>query len=124
VEDDEETRESVDAVLHAKGHKVACACDGREGLRQLHKHRPDVVLLDLNMPVVDGWQFRREQAQDPTVADIPIIVMSAQPEQHDIVAAAFLAKPCEVDDLLRTLDRLVLQHGRPQAPGAGEPQGH
>ena len=104
VEDDEATREGVAAVLHARGYMVACATDGREGLRQLHEHRPDVILLDLNMPVMDGWQFRREQKQDPTVADIPIIVVSASPEpQEDIEAAAFLAKPCEVDDLLRAL---------------------
>ena len=47
VEDDEATREGVAAVLHARGYMVACATDGREGLRQLHEHRPDVILLDL-----------------------------------------------------------------------------
>ena len=108
VEDDEVTRESVAAVLHAKGHMVACACDGREGLRQLYEHRPDVVLLDLNMPVMDGWQFRREQARDPTVADIPIVVVSARPGPCGIEAAAFLAKPCEVDELLSTVERIAL----------------
>ena len=108
VEDDEVTRESVAAVLHAKGHMVACASDGREGLRQLHEHRPDVILLDLNMPVMDGWQFRKEQARDPTVAHIPIVVVSARPGPHGIEAAAILSKPCEVDELLRTLERVAL----------------
>lgn len=108
VEDDEETRESMVALLRAKGYMVACASDGREGLRILHEQPPDVVLLDLNMPHMDGWQFRREQAQDPTVADIPVIVVSAQATPKDIQAAAFLAKPCEVRALLRTLDGVVL----------------
>ena len=104
VEDDETTRDGVAAVLHASGYLVACAADGREGLRQLHEHRPDVILLDLNMPVMDGWQFRKEQKLDPSVADIPIIVVSANSErQEDLQAAVTLAKPCEVNALLRAL---------------------
>ncbi|HET9594098.1 MAG TPA: response regulator [Anaeromyxobacteraceae bacterium] len=108
LEDDEATRQSLAAVLRARGYLVACASDGREGLRQLHEQRPDVVLLDLNMPGMDGWEFRRAQLQDPTVADVPIIVVSAQLACEGIGAVAFLEKPCSVNDLLRTLDRAVI----------------
>src|SRR5690242_18258082 len=78
VEDDPLTREALAMVLGEAGCRVACAADGREALGLLRAGpKPDLILLDLSLPVLDGRQFRREQLQDPALAGIPVVVVSA-----------------------------------------------
>src|SRR6185437_1012184 len=84
VEDDSELREVLADVLEARGFRAVTATNGREGLRQIRAYEPDVVVLDLCMPLMDGWQFRLEQERDPSIASIPVIAMSAS----DSAAAA------------------------------------
>src|SRR6187399_2509237 len=80
VDDERDPRESVCEWLTAKGYAVVPARDGADALRQLRAadgHKPDVILLDLMMPVMNGWQFREQQAKDPELSSIPVVVITA-----------------------------------------------
>src|SRR4051794_9814888 len=78
VEDDEDLREMMAQMLNIEGFSTATASNGREALDYLHStRRPNVILLDLMMPVMDGWEFRRQQQADPQIAPVPVIVLSA-----------------------------------------------
>jgi DNA-binding response OmpR family regulator len=105
VEDDADLREMMAQLLTLEGFKAATVANGREALEYLHAndHKPDVILLDLMMPVMDGWEFRRKMQADPDVADVPVIVLSAldQARVSDVPADAFLKKPLDFDRLLK-----------------------
>jgi CheY-like chemotaxis protein len=108
VEDDEDLREMMAQLLTLEGFEAATVANGREALEYLHNSStPNVILLDLMMPVMDGWEFRRQLEADPTLAPVPVIVLSAldQTRAEKIHAAAFLKKPLDFDrllDLVRT----------------------
>src|SRR3954468_25043711 len=78
VEDDEDLRDMMAQMLTIEGYRTATAANGREALDYLHHiAKPHVILLDLMMPVMDGWEFRRQQKADPEIAPVPVIVLSA-----------------------------------------------
>src|SRR5262249_42348995 len=77
IEDDADLREALSDALEISGHTVVSAVDGDDGLRQMREHKVDVVVLDLMMPKLDGWQFRVAQRNDPNLAETPVVVMSA-----------------------------------------------
>ncbi len=77
IEDDPDTCACLALALALEGYAVSQAQDGREGLREAAEHRPDLILLDLMMPKMNGWQFRAAQKKDPALADIPVIITSA-----------------------------------------------
>src|SRR5262245_34540626 len=96
VDDDEMIQESIREVLHDEGYDVALAQNGVEALAKLRAGpRPSVILLDLMMPVMDGWQFRSEQKKDGTLAAIPVIVITAAGSavRSSIEADEFMTKP-------------------------------
>jgi CheY-like chemotaxis protein len=109
VEDDRATRQVMMTVLRERGYPVACAGNGREALELLRTGpRPALILLDLLMPVMDGWQFLREQRRDPALADVPVIVVSAdRSAARDIAASAvaYLHKPIEFEELMTRVRR-------------------
>ena len=111
VEDDPALRATLSEVLEERGYDVACAADGRQALEALGKlPAPTVILLDLAMPVMDGWEFREAQRRDPRYAAIPTIVLSASLAADgralDALAATdALAKPFDLDRLLAALRR-------------------
>lgn len=112
VEDDLATREGLIAVLEAAGCHVRGAVNGLEALRLLREGlQVDLILLDLRMPVLDGWQFRREQQHDPALALIPVVVVSAASdlaqEVNNLGAAAAVPKPFEFDRLLEVVGELM-----------------
>jgi CheY-like chemotaxis protein len=110
VEDDSDLREALSAVLRDEGYTVAMAADGREALDRLRRRwRPSLILLDLTMPVMNGWQFRAEQRQDPALSGIPVVVLSAGDHLAEQMAPLgitdYVRKPIELDHLLRTIER-------------------
>jgi CheY-like chemotaxis protein len=114
IEDDFAIRETVCEVFESEGFQVTCACNGAEGLRRLAEleraERPQVILLDLMMPVMDGWEFRLAQKRDPRIAAIPVVVLSAgaglESRLRSLAPATFLAKPFELEHLIDTVGRL------------------
>jgi CheY-like chemotaxis protein len=111
VEDDEDLRDMMAQMLTIEGFQASTAANGREALEYLHtSSKPHVILLDLMMPVMDGWEFRRQQQADPELAPVPVIVLSAldQSRAAAVDATAFLKKPLDFDRLLE----LVRQHCR------------
>lgn len=105
VEDERDIREQISELLRQNGFEVAEASDGGDALRTLRAgFRPRLILLDLMLPHVDGWAFRAEQVKDPSLADIPVIVLSGvrdlASESRSLDVAAFLSKPFEAEQLL------------------------
>lgn len=113
VEDDLATREALALLLGAAGYGVTTADDGRAALEQLrHDPHPDLIVLDLMMPVMDGWEFRNEQLADPQLSDIPVIVCSAAGPLHQhadsLHASAYLDKPVDPSVLVAIVQRSFL----------------
>ena len=110
VDDDAGIRDLLTLFLVHKGYAVDSARNGLEALHELQEHRPfpQLILLDLMMPVMDGVEFRQAQRQDPLLAPIPVVVMSAAEniqEQAPLLAAdASLPKPIDFDALLTTIE--------------------
>lgn len=109
VEDDRDTREMVSRFLELEGFEVLTARNGAEALDSLKTSgRTCVILLDLMMPVMDGWQFRQLQQNDPSLSRIPVVVVTAAgPRERipPIAADGWLAKPLDLDHLLATVER-------------------
>jgi CheY-like chemotaxis protein len=111
VEDDDDIREALTQILELEGYVVREATNGREALDICAKQpTPNLILLDLMMPVMDGWQFRSEQMKDPVLAKVPVVVISADASVHEKVAsfgaATVLPKPISLDRLLRAVESL------------------
>jgi CheY-like chemotaxis protein len=108
VEDDADIREAVCELLHQNGFVTLSAENGRDALNQLHE-RPDVraIVLDVTMPVMNGATFRGEQLADPSIAHIPLVLLTGREDSGPIAralgAVACLPKPFSPDDLLRVL---------------------
>ena len=113
VEDDVDTREMLGRFLELEGYQRGIgAPTASVALERLDAGAPAcVILLDLMMPVMDGWQFRHEQVQNAALADIPVIVVSAAGSDRiqQIDADAYLSKPVDLDELLAH----VTQYCRP-----------
>jgi CheY-like chemotaxis protein len=79
VDDEDDARQLVRRMLHAakRGYRVITAADGQEALAQAREQRPDVILLDLTMPGMDGWRFLEAHRSDPALKEIPVVVVSA-----------------------------------------------
>src|SRR2546423_13471636 len=115
VEDDADTREMLATLLNMEGFHVVAAEDGLEALHLLRavRHRapevPCLVLLDLKMPRLGGNEFRRAQLGDPTVASVPVAVMSGavdlEQRAQDLGAVATVAKPINIDRLMDVVRR-------------------
>ena len=103
IEDDSDTREMLAKFLELEGYHVEMAANGQQALDRLATGAPAcVIVLDLMMPVMDGWQFRRMQVEDARLSKIPTIVVSAAGRERmaHISADAYLAKPIDMDELL------------------------
>jgi CheY-like chemotaxis protein len=105
VDDDRDIRELLVELLASEGYEVASAADGRRALAEARSRRPDVILLDLMMPVMSGWEFREAQLRDPELAGIPVVVVTAFEDSLD--GTALLRKPFLVEDVLDAVQRLA-----------------
>ncbi len=118
VEDDPDLRDALCDALVECGHTVITAADGADGLRQLRRTHPDVVVLDLMMPELDGWQFRIAQRDDPMIASTPVVAISAS---NSATAAAvdadlFLRKPLDGETLCRAIEDVVAANAKRSEP--------
>jgi CheY-like chemotaxis protein len=112
VDDDRDIRETLRELMEDEGFEVATARNGAEALERARDVRPGLVLLDLFMPGMDGAEFRRRQLEDPAIAGVPVVVISAAAGLEDRIAAMrplmHLEKPIQLDVLLA----LVARHCR------------
>jgi CheY-like chemotaxis protein len=106
VEDDSELRHTLGEALEAQGYRVVATANGAEALAALRSDdaRPCLILLDLMMPVMNGYEFRKEQRADPALAGIPVVVISAH-ARNGFDADAFLPKPVALRRLLAVIAR-------------------
>ncbi len=104
VDDDPDILEALSEILEAEGFSILRARNGQEALDQLESGHPELVLLDLMMPVMDGWEFAKRMRQRPPSSQVPVIVLSADrnvgTKAREIGAVGHLAKPFELNDLL------------------------
>ena len=111
VEDHDDTRQMIAALLAAEGFTELTAESGRRGLESLMAARPCLVLLDLMMPVMTGWEFRRAQLSlpDSDLASVPVLLLTAVPnierEGKQLGAAEVLPKPLDFDQLIQSVRR-------------------
>lgn len=108
VDDDDDIRNDLAEMLREEGFAVETAADGEEALRRLRAgSRPRLILLDLMMPKMNGWDFRAEQRRDPLLAAIPVAIISGVPKPNDggafLDTVAWLRKPFDLDLLMATI---------------------
>jgi len=122
VEDNEESRDGLSRRLQRKGYEVLTALDGRQGLEAVRAESPDLVLMDMSLPVLDGWEATRQLKADPQTRHIPVIALTAHAmagDREKALAAGcdeYDTKPVEVGRLLGKIEALLA--GR--AGGAGD----
>jgi len=109
VDDDADIRHALIGALEEQGYHAISASNGREALtvlRTLHTP-PSVILMDLMMPVMNGWEFRAEQQRDPLLSKIPVVVVSARENIREdalqVSASGYLEKPFLLQDLLQAI---------------------
>jgi signal transduction histidine kinase len=122
VEDDAAIRSTLGEMLREEGCAVTAVSNGRDALVQLRRSAPpDAIVLDLMMPVMDGWEFRVEQKGDPVLAGIPVIAMSADisAKARAIAVDGYVRKPIDFDDLIRQI-RAVIDNATKQRLAAAD----
>lgn len=115
VDDDQEILAMLSDFLESEGLAVRTATNGEEALAQLSQVAPSLILLDMRMPVLDGWGFARRYRE--AAFPYPVVVMtaaeSARRWAEEIGATAYIAKPFDVDELLQTIERHRLRDPKP-----------
>ncbi len=113
VEDDPDNTALVRLLLERRGYSVASAHNGEQGLKVLRARRPDLIVLDLDMPVMDGWGMLSRMQVERATAGIPIIVVTAHllPDERESVSQAggsgYVLKPFRAEDLLGEIERVL-----------------
>jgi two-component system response regulator VicR len=119
IEDEEEMIDLIRLILERKGFEVLGAVGGKEGLGAIRSEKPDLVLLDLMMPDIDGWEVYRQMKADEEIKDIPVVVVTAKAQSIDKVLGLHIAKvddyvtkPFGPGDLLEAVDRVFAKQGK------------
>ncbi len=113
VDDDPVIRQLLEINLELEGYEVRLASDGVEAVEAAREFRPDLILLDVMMPRMDGWQACATIREDADLAEIPVVFLSARAQDADVEkgealgAAAYLTKPFDPGDLLDLVAELV-----------------
>lgn len=124
VEDNEMNRDVLSRQLARRGHRVETAADGLQGLAAARQGRPDLILLDLGLPGIDGWECARRLKADPATRDIPIIALTAHAMVGDRQRALdagcddFDTKPIDLTVLVATMTRLLARAPRKTHDGS------
>jgi two-component system, OmpR family, alkaline phosphatase synthesis response regulator PhoP len=115
IDDDSDIRDAVTEVLTFEGHEVFSAAEGEQGLVQCRLVRPDLILLDLMMPGMNGWDFLKALRRDEAMAGTPVVVVSALGRVPELPVSGFLPKPFGLDALVALVRTATRQTGN----GAG-----
>ncbi len=113
VDDKREVVELVTATLEGEGYQIICAFDGEEALEKIGREKPDLVLLDIVMPKMDGLEVLSEVKKDPVLKEIPIIMITAKGQKLDedkgrrLGAEDYIIKPFSPSHLLRKIEEIV-----------------
>lgn len=119
VEDNEMNRDMLRRRLERKGYTVTCAVDGQQGLERARAERPDLILMDLSLPVLDGWEATRRLKADPDLRRIPVIALTAHAMASDEQQARaagcddYDTKPVELPRLLAKIEALLRRAASP-----------
>lgn len=113
IEDEKEMIELTRIVLEREGFEMLGAIGGTKGIEAIKREKPDLILLDLMMPDIDGWEVYRQMKADKEVADIPVIIITARNQSIDKVlglkvvkVADYITKPFGPDDLINSVRRV------------------
>jgi CheY-like chemotaxis protein len=108
VDDDPDLRELIALMLTGEGFDTDIASNGQDALDKAHENPPRVIVLDMMMPVMDGWMFRAHQRYCVTLAAIPVVILSGVPREllGNVGAAAILRKPFDNDQLITAIRAL------------------
>jgi len=114
IEDEQEMIDLMRLILSRRGFEILGANGGKEGLEIIRKNHPDLVLLDLMMPEMDGWEVYQQMKADATTKDIPVIVVTAKAQSIDKVLGLhiakvddYIAKPFSPQELLASVDSVL-----------------
>ena len=114
IEDDPEMSSLIQLIFERKGHRVIGARRGELGLELIKSLKPDVLLLDLMLPDIDGWELYRQMKTDKELAKVPIIIVSARSEEQDATSGfhvidndRYIQKPFEVKELVDTVTHML-----------------
>jgi CheY-like chemotaxis protein len=105
VEDDVGALDALTNLLENSGYIVQRARNGQEALLEAKDRPPRMILLDLSMPVMDGWEFMRQQRLEPAIADIPVVVITALVSAVPASAKALVTKPINVSRLMQLVEK-------------------
>ncbi len=121
IDDDPDILEVTRFVLENAGYRVATAANGADALASLREAKPGLILLDLMMPVMNGWEFRAEQTRDPELAAVPVVVITgagnAAARAAPAGVAGLLEKPVDLDTLLSAVGRYCKRGRTPNPDG-------
>lgn len=113
IDDSPTEAQSVSKILEGAGFNVAWASDAAQGIEMAHDVNPDLILMDVVMPGMNGFQATRKIARDPKAKDIPVIMLTTKDQQTDIVwgykqgAKAYIIKPADPQELLKEINALI-----------------
>jgi CheY-like chemotaxis protein len=119
VEDNELNRDMLARRLEKKGHQVVIAVDGRSGLAMSQSEIPDLILMDMSLPVLDGWEATRQLKSSPMTRSIPVIALTAHAMSADRFKALeagcddYDTKPVDLSRLLTKIDSLLQKNASP-----------
>ena len=119
VEDNEMNRDMLSRRLQRKGHEIAMAVDGAQGVEMARAQTPDIILMDMSLPVIDGWEATRQLKADDATRPIPIIALTAhamagdQEKAFDAGCDDYDTKPVELSRLLAKIDALLARKASP-----------
>ncbi len=116
VEDEPENQLAIQVILTVEGFEVVSVEDGRLALRTAKEQRPDLILLDVMMPEINGFEVLAQLRQDEATKSIPVIMLTALAQRSDVAKAVeagvdgYVAKPFEPDDLIERIRKAIVKH--------------